>query len=371
MREKLQLAFTFLILATSSTAWGQQSSIATALNAINKIGNGGHAHEEAIGAWKSVSTASVEKAPEILKAIKGDNPLAANWLRAALDQIVENHLKAGNQLPGDTFEAIVFDQDYAPRARRLAYEWLKMVEPDAHDRIMPKMLADSSLEMRRDAVAFAMDNAANLKGDAAIERYRTILTAARDLDQVEELQEKLKELGEEVNLREHFGFLATWKVVGPFDNKDKGGFNVAYGPEKDLAGKESYVAKAGEVRWIAHTSDDTYGEVDLNEVIGKHMGVAGYAYTKFDSAKKQDIELRLESKNANKIWLNGELVMENEVYHSGGGFDQYISKGVLKPGTNTILMKLCQNEQTDSWAQDWSFKVRVCDSLGTAVAPSK
>ena len=101
------------------------------------------------------------------------------------------------------------------------------------------------------------------------------------------------------------------------------------------------------------------------------MGVTGYAVTEFVSMKAQDVELRLESKNAHKIWVNGELVMENEVYHSGGGFDQYISKDSLKSGTNQILMKICQNEQTESWAQDWAFKLRVCDSLGTAVRPSK
>ncbi len=360
-----------ILLFVLATASAQDSAITPALAAINKIGNGGHAHDEAIKAWKLIGEAPIEKAPEILKAVNGENPLAANWLRAAVDQIIERHLKEGNSLPADTFEAIVFDQEYAPKARRLAYEWLKQVNEEAHDRIIPKMLNDSSLEMRRDAVDHAISVAANLEGAEVIKHYQTVLTAARDLDQVEDLQDKLKELGEEVNLQEHFGFLPTWKVIGTFNNKDMSGFDVAYGPENDLGAKDSYKGDSGEVQWIPHTSEDKYAKVDLNEVIGKKMGVTGYAVTEFVSMKAQDVELRLESKNAHKIWVNGELVMENEVYHSGGGFDQYISKASLKSGTNQILMKICQNEQTESWAQDWAFKLRVCDSLGTAVRPSK
>ena len=43
------------------------------------------------------------------------------------------------------------------------------------------------------------------------------------------------------------------------------------------------------------------------------------------------------------------------------------SINMWEPGTNVILLKICQNEQTESWAQDWEFQLRVCDGLGTAV----
>jgi hypothetical protein len=40
---------------------------------------------------------------------------------------------------------------------------------------------------------------------------------------------------------------------------------------------------------------------------------------------------------------------------------------MLKKGRNEILVKICQNEQTEDWAQTWDFQLRVCDALGTAV----
>jgi hypothetical protein len=50
--------------------------------------------------------------------------------------------------------------------------------------------------------------------------------------------------------------------------------------------------------------------------------------------------------------------------------DQYIYRGELKPGKNLILVKVLQNEQTESWAQNWQFQLRVCDAIGTAVLPA-
>ena len=43
------------------------------------------------------------------------------------------------------------------------------------------------------------------------------------------------------------------------------------------------------------------------------------------------------------------------------------TRSVPAPGANEILIKVCQNEQNDSWAQQWSFQLRICDALGGMV----
>jgi Tfp pilus assembly protein PilF len=83
------------------------------------------------------------------------------------------------------------------------------------------------------------------------------------------------------------------------------------------------------------------------------------------------VELRLGCINGNKVWLNGELLTANNVYHAGSYMDQYVGRGRLKAGKNVILLKIAQNEQTESWAQRWQFQLRVCDQYGTAVLPDK
>jgi hypothetical protein len=39
----------------------------------------------------------------------------------------------------------------------------------------------------------------------------------------------------------------------------------------------------------------------------------------------------------------------------------------MKAGRNVILVKICQNEQTEEWAQVWQFQLRVCDPTGNAI----
>jgi len=39
----------------------------------------------------------------------------------------------------------------------------------------------------------------------------------------------------------------------------------------------------------------------------------------------------------------------------------------LKMGANTILLKVCQNEDVQDWTREWEFQLRVCDATGTAI----
>ena len=79
------------------------------------------------------------------------------------------------------------------------------------------------------------------------------------------------------------------------------------------------------------------------------------------------MELRAGTNNAIKIFLNGKLIVSRDEYHHGVRMDQYVGVGLLKKGRNRILIKVCQDEQTASFAQSWGFQLRVCDSLGGPV----
>ncbi len=68
-----------------------------------------------------------------------------------------------------------------------------------------------------------------------------------------------------------------------------------------------------------------------------------------------------------RVYLNGKLIDEHRVYHSGCEWDQYVSRGVLRPGRNALLVKCCQNEQKQDWAVHWRFQFRVCDQRGKPV----
>jgi hypothetical protein len=68
--------------------------------------------------------------------------------------------------------------------------------------------------------------------------------------------------------------------------------------------------------------------------------------------------------NATKIWMNGEALASYPAYHAGDAFDQYVVPARIRKGENTIVLKVCQNEQTETWARPWVFQFRITDSLG-------
>jgi hypothetical protein len=94
-----------------------------------------------------------------------------------------------------------------------------------------------------------------------------------------------------------------------------------------------------------------------------------YASTSWKSDREQNVEVRLGTPNAWKLWVNGKLVFEREEYHRSSAMDQYKVPVSLKAGENILLLKVCQNEQTQDWAQKYQFQLRVCDSTGSAVLP--
>jgi hypothetical protein len=363
-----------VIAAALLTSPVPADDLADSLPALQQLGKEGAGHAQAMAAWQVVAAASADQLPIVLAAMQNDNPLADNWIRAAVDTIAERSIRAGKPLPRAALEEYLADRSHSARSRRLAFEWLTQVDPALRVRWIPQLLNDPSLELRREAVAKELERGHAAETidqlDEAVAAYNTALTHARDPDQIDTAYNALRKLDQPVDLLKHFGWVRTWHVIGPFDNTDMGGFDREYPPEETIDLGAQHLGKEQIVKWAEAVTDDDYGKLDLNAAIGKNMGAAAYAVAFFHADEAREADLRLSSLNANKVWLNGELLTANHVYHAGESIDQYIGKGGLKAGRNTILLKICQNEQTESWAQDWAFQLRVCDALGTAILPT-
>ena len=97
------------------------------LEALRSVGPFGQGNRAAEQAWRELSKADAKELPEILAALDGASPLAANWIRSAVDTIAGRALQAG-QLQAAPLEKFALDRQHTPRARRLAFEWLAKVE---------------------------------------------------------------------------------------------------------------------------------------------------------------------------------------------------------------------------------------------------
>ena len=156
---------------------------------------------------------------------------------------------------------------------------------------------------------------------------------------------------------------------------NKVGFAAVYPPEKELNLKAKYKGQLGEVRWQpleltwkdSTTTEDFYGIIDIGKQIKNYKGSVMYTVTEYHSPKQQDVQLRIGTPNSWKMWVNGKLLFGREEYHRGMKLDQYKVAVTLRPGKNVILLKICQNEQDQDWAQKYQFQIRICNSEGKAI----
>lgn len=355
---------TTLLLTASANLYAAADDALKTLAAVEREGRG---NEAASAAWQAVVKDGPPALPALLAAAGKGSAVADNWLRLAGDVIVDQAQRSKQPLPLAEMEAFLKDTTHAAAARRLAFDLLQQADRARADALEPSLIADPVQELRRGAVQRLIDEAKR-KDDAGRKAgYLQALEAVRDEDQTKFLAAELKKLGVPVDLPRHFGFLMQWNVIGPFDNTERKGFDTIFPPEKEIRLDASYPGKEKEVKWQTFTSQDEYGKIDLNKPLGLLKETTAYATTTFDSATERDAELRLGCKNAWKVWLNGELLFGRDEYHRGQQMDQYKLKCGLKKGVNTILVKLCQNEQKEEWTVEWEFQLRVCDAAGTAI----
>lgn len=327
-------------------------------------------------AWAVAAGGGPDELVGLLEGMNEADTVGQNWLRAAFDAAAERVVADGG-FPLMRLQAFLADEANHPRARQTAFEWVVRVDPSAKRPLLKKMLDDRSLALRYRAVAALLDTADSPTADAATktELYQKALLAARDEKQLKQIAAALEELGESVDLPGVMGFLKEWRVIGPFDNTGLAHFETAYPPEseQDFAatypGKlGGYPDKHGGVSWKKVTATGEGGELDFIEPLGKEKEAVAYAYTTFTTEEAGPAEVRYQSNNATKVWLNGELIAANEVYHSGGAIDQYRATVELRAGENTLLVKALQNEQKRPWEREWDFRLRVVDELGTPLA---
>lgn len=371
------LALLFALLITHPSNAQDAQSINRSIDAIRKAGKVGDGFEQAQIAAKQLSQAPIDQLAVLLDGMADTNPIAENWIRGVVFGVV----RRADEVPVESLSKYAMDQANNPTGRGLAMELIRKDSPATAETLISKCLNDVSLPLREMAVQQKIDKAKQLQKDnpdEAKSNYEAALAAARHPQQLETIVKSLRDLGDEaINISSAFAMIEKWHSLAPFDNVNDVGFDTAYAPEQEFANDGSvelsteHKGKSGAIKWqeVAATGDK--GEVDLAKAYDKEKGAVCYLYTEFNSPDEQAAQLRLGCINANKVWINGQLVMSNHVYHAGEMIDQYIADAPLRKGTNRILLKICQNEQTESWAQDWKFQFRVTDPTGKALTSSQ
>ena len=342
------------------------------LDALRAVGPEGAGAEEAAAAWKILATAPPDFLPALLQSLDGANPLAQNWLRAAASTIADRAQRDGLAVPLDALTSFLQETNHAANARVLAWDLIRSADAARADSMIMNFLQDPAADLRRPGVTRLLEEtAAQLaagKKEEAASTAEKAFQAARDDDQITLAVDQLKELGRSPDVATHLGLILDWKLLAPFSNVTRAGFAATYPPEEKLDLAASYpLADGTTIAWQPFRSTEPYGHIDFNTPFGLLKEATGYATTTYEAPEALQAELRIGTGNAWKVWLNGTFLFGRDEYHRGSRLDQYTLPINLKKGPNTILVKICQNEQTETWTVDWRFQLRLCDSTGTAL----
>jgi hypothetical protein len=369
---RLILVLALLVTPLRHPSLAAESALDQALDALRTVGPEGKGNAEASAAWPKVAAVGPGELVRILQAMDESNALGLNWLRGAFDVAAQRALDQGHSLPWQQLEPFLLETSGHPRARWLAFDWLRRVDGPRAETLLAGLLNDPGPELRRAAVDQVVRGAdqmlASNQRDEAKKHYTMALQSARDPDQIDALASALREMGVPVDLPGLFGWITHWRVIGPFDNSDRAGFETVYPPEADVDLNAEYPGKTGPVRWQKHTATGDYGIVDLNPSLGMLKEVTGYAATELITTTAESAEIRLGCKNAWKLWFNGQFVFGRDEYHRAIEIDQYRFPVQLRAGSNTLLMKICQNEQIEDWTKEWEFQIRITDRQGKPIA---
>lgn len=132
-------------------------------------------------------------------------------------------------------------------------------------------------------------------------------------------------------------YITDWMMAGPYMAAGKDGaglFDVAFAPEKpDAQG----------IKWVrAPASPDKNKPWEVNFQATDFRGNDRVAYikTRVQSPKQQEVQLQIGSDDGVKVWLNGQLVHQNNTSRADTPGQDKV-KVTLKEGWNDLLMKIC------------------------------
>src|SRR5262245_14693133 len=212
----MKLRYVLLILASVPCfVRSQESPLTFDIIAVYKQGRG---TPEGRAAWDRLCQGDPQELLPILRAMRGLDTSACNWLRTAFDAIVERTIARKQNLPVARLLEFAQDPREAGRARRLALDLVEKINPGTSEKQFPLWLADP--EFRYEAVAVTLERGRRLLKSGAKEdaqsALQTALAAARDVQQTRDVAASLETFGIKISVGEHLGFLMDWHLIGPF-----------------------------------------------------------------------------------------------------------------------------------------------------------
>ncbi|MCB1210696.1 MAG: hypothetical protein KDK97_15300, partial [Verrucomicrobiales bacterium] len=133
------------------------------IDAIHAVDREGKGNEAAAKAWASLAQSPGAELPALLAGMNGANPLAENWMRAAISVVADRAI-AAKEMPVAALKTFLLDTKNSPDARVAAFDLIQRADPALAAEVTPSLIEDPSSDLRRHPVAKLIE-----KGNAAKE----------------------------------------------------------------------------------------------------------------------------------------------------------------------------------------------------------
>jgi hypothetical protein len=158
------------------------------------------------------------------------------------------------------------------------------------------------------------------------------------------------------------GYVADWRVIGPFDDEGKRGLETVQPPEKAIELDAVYPGKGSDATWRTVPPELVEdGFVHVGGLLPREKEVCAHALAVVDAPRDDRLALWFGASGAARVLVNGALAIEDRGYHPARP-DQRGAQVSLQRGANRIQVKLCNQEGR------MGFFLRLVDGRGVGVA---
>ena len=180
--------------------------------------------------------------------------------------------------------------------------------------------------------------------------------AARGADDFTYIRRDTREASRRATLAQYQPDLewTPWRIAGPFDNAGRNKFPIVYEPELDTRPDAAYTGRNGAVvSWETLDGHVDWGKIDLRRYEPDGLNYDSIAYLAREVIADRNVDLVVEmgSDDGLKLWLNGRVLIEADVYRGLNIQDHRVTLP-LRKGTNTLLAKVSQG------VGGWDFQMR-------------
>src|SRR5262249_31937927 len=145
-------------------------------------------------------------------------------------------------------------------------------------------------------------------------------------------------------LLDELGFVRRWRVLGPFDNEGKRGFETVLPPERALDAETDLSAEyPGAERPVRFRTIPDIGAalvVSLGPFFSPPTNVCGFAETFVRIDRARPLAVLAGASGAFRVYWNGARVLEESLYRTVD-VDRSAALVEGRAGWNRILVKVC------------------------------